>query len=196
MGSDIKVFKSDTEDMLQKKVNAELQKLPAPDVLKKLESIDPDKLVTVLKKDCFGIFIDLTDVSCIRCNDNSSCATAFIKNLKGEMKVVDAALPSKEKVASVTRYKPDRLVFVRDVPNPNPKKSDDLHDTSQAILDEEPGTLAELREIVARDFNTDDDDDFMEFVTTLRDPVEGIIKLDVDLTEKDKVELRKAGYEI
>jgi len=200
-GSDIKVLKSDSDAVLQKKVNAELQKLPAADVIKKLESIDPDKLVTVLKRDCFGIFIDLADVSCVRCTTSGSCADQFIKHLKSGMTVVHGAeadkveekKPENAKLTPVTRYQADRLVFVRDVKNSG---DDNYYDTLQAVLDEQPGTMEELREIVGRDFIFDNDSDFMKFVTNMRDPVDGLIKLDVDLSEANKEQLRAAGVEI
>lgn len=204
MGSDIKVLKSDTDDQLQKKVNEQLQKMPKDEVLKKLETIVPDKLVQVLKRDCIGIFIDLADVSCIKCKDAGKCASLFLQNLKGGFSDLSKALPEKvveekvvekTKIKPVSRYEGDRLVFVRDVKNPNPK-GDELYDTLQAVLDEQPETLSELRAIVERDFDLDSDGDFMKFVTGMRDPVEGIIKLDVDLSEKNKKELRAAGVEV
>jgi hypothetical protein len=210
-GEDIRVLKSDTDAALQKKVNEALQKLPTPEMLKKLESVSPEQLVSVLKKDCLGIFIDLGDVSCVRCKDVTACARDFIQSLKGGMKVVDKVLVdvegdakkkgdavavknAKVKRAPVTRYEPGRLVFVRDVPNPN--KGDDYEETVQAVLDEMPSDLAELREIVEREFTLDNDGDFMKFVTSMRDPDDGVIQLDVDLSEKDKEQLRKAGVEI
>lgn|GEM_PF-5642367 len=203
MGSDIKVLKSDTDDGLQKKVNEALQQLPAPDMIKKLEGIDPTKLLTVLKKDCLGIFIDLSNVSCVHCMDSVTCVREFIKNLKGGMAIASTVMtaPVVEKKVSppaatpVSRYEADRLVFVRDQPNPNPE-GDDYHGTFQAVLDEQPGTLSELRAIVERDFDIESDADFMKFVTTMRDKKEGIIKLDADLSDKDKIALRKAGYDV
>lgn len=203
MGSDIKVLKSDTDEGLQKKVNEALQKLPPPDMLKKLESIVPDKLVSVLKRDCLGIFIDLSDVSCIRCPESGLCAKTFIANLKGGLKGLDAALPvaavekktAKAKITPVTRYERKRLVFVRDVKNPNPV-GDPYHDTIQRVLDDQPETLGQLRVIVEQDFDIDSDGDFMKFVTALRDPKEGVVKLDVDLSEDNKIALREAGYDV
>lgn len=204
MGADVKVFKSDTDEVLQKKVNEALQKLPPTAVLEKLESIVPDKLVNILKRDCIGLFIDLSDVSCVRCKDSQACVTAFLKNVKGDLADVQKALAGpngeekkvkKTKLAPVTRYEADRLVFVRDVKNPNPK-GDDYHDTFQRVLDGQPDNLEELRAIVEKDFDVESDGDFMKFVTAMRDPAEGIIKLDVDLSEKNKTELRNAGVEI
>lgn len=205
MGSDIKVFKSDTDEALQKKVNEALKALPPPSVMQKLESIVPEKLITVLKKDCIGIFIDLSDISCVRCKDVGTCARQFLSNVKGEFGDIAKALPEakteekpkaeKTKIKAVTRYEEGRLVFVRDVKNPNPE-GDPYHDTLQAVLDEQPETLGELRAIVERDFDIESDGDFMKFVTSMRDPAEGVIKLDVDLSEKNKAELRKAGVEI
>lgn len=203
MGADIKVLKSDTDEQLQKKVNEQLQKLPTPDVMKKLETVVPEKLVTVLKQDCVGIFIDLADVSCVRCKDAAQCAQKFIQNVKGGFSNLAKAMPDekveekpeKAKVKAATRYEADRLVFVRDVKNPNPV-GDSYHDTLQAILDEQPENLGELRAIIERDFDIENDADFMKFVTSLRDPVEGVIKLDVDLSEKNKKELRAAGIDI
>lgn len=203
MGSDIKALKSDTDEILQKKVNEALHAMPKEDVLKKLESIVPDKLVTILKRDCLGIFIDLSDISCVRCKDNVTCAREFLKNLKGGLADVTKALPDavvekepeKAKLSPATRYEAKRLVFIRDVPNPNPV-GDPMHDMLQAVLDESPDTMGELREIVERDFEIESDADFMKFVTSMRDPKEGIIKLDVDLSEKNKAELRAAGIDI
>lgn len=205
MGSDIKVLKSDTDEGLQKKVNEQLHKIPTGEILKKLETVSPEKLVQVLKRDCLGIFIDLSDISCIRCKDAGKCAATFLSNVKGGMSVLAPAIPEakndekksteKVKLKPVSRYEEDRLVFVRDVENPNPV-GDPYHDTLQAVLDEQPDTLGELRAIVERDFDIESDGDFMKFVANMRDPVEGIIKLDVDLSEKNKVELRKAGVEI
>lgn len=204
MGADLKVLKSDTDELLQKKVNEALQALPPPDVVKKLETISPEKLVTILKKDCLGVFIDLKDVSCVKCKDNEECAQKFIQNVRGGMPGLEKALPDKEpdkkpekkgKLVPVTKYNPDRLMFVRDVKNPNPK-GDDYHDTIQAILDKQPETLGEMRAIVEEDFEIENDAEFMTFVTGFRDPKEGIIKLDVDLSDKDKAALREAGYEV
>lgn len=203
MGSDVKVFKSDTDEALQKKVNEALQKLPPPDVMKKLETIVPEKLVTVLKRDCIGLFIDLSDVSCVRCKDSAVCASTFLKNVKGGMDDVGKAMPDAEvekvaekvKLTPVTRYESKRLVFVRDIKNPNPV-GDDYHDAFQRVLDQQPDNLKELRAIIEEDFDIDSDGDFMKFVTAMRDPAEGIIKLDVDLSDKNKAELRKAGYDV
>ena len=203
MGSDVKVLKSDTDEALQKKVNEALQKLPTSDMMKKLESIVPEKLVSVLKRDCIGIFIDLSDVSCVRCPEAAACAKQFISNLKGGLKAVDAALaepPAEKKKAKasitpVTRYEGERLVFTRDMPNPNPE-GDPYHDTFDAVLEEMPDTLAELRAIVERDFDIDSDADFMKLVTSMRDPKEGIVMLDVDLSDGHKTALRAAGYDV
>lgn len=205
-GSDVKVLKSDTDEALQKKVNEALQKLPSAEVLKTLESIDPNKLVNVLKQDCLGVFIDLSDVSCVRCPDAPRCVTKFVANLRGGMAGLQGAMAKDggeekkgaaavAKLTAVTRYEPGRLVFIRNVPNPNPEE-DDYHDTIQRVLDEQPETLGELRAIVEEDFDLDGDGDFMKFVTALRDPKEGVIKLDVDLTEENKVALREAGYKV
>jgi len=203
-GSDVKVLKNDTDDVVQRKVNEALRRLPSAEVLKKLEAIDPNQLVSTLKLSCLGVFIDLSDVSCSRCPDAVSCATKFIENLKGGFSHLDHVVAKPEvavatklaaKLTAVTRYEAGRLVFVRDVKNPN-TKDDDLYDTIERVLRVQPETLGELRAIVERDFTLEGDADFMKFVTALRDPVEGIIKLDVDLTEENKAELRKAGYEI
>ncbi len=203
-GSSIKVMKNDTDADLQKKVNEAVHQLPGEEVLAKLDSIDPVKLVKVLKKDCFGIFVDFSQVECVRCADASMCVGAFIGNLRSGFVGVQsantesAAVKEKAKpatVSAVTRYEPGRLVFVRDVPNPNPE-GDDLHDTIQRVLRDQPETLKELRDIVEQDFDLENDGDFMKFVTALRDPAEGVLKLDVDLSDKDKAALRKAGYEI
>lgn len=201
-GSDVKVLKSDTDEALQRKVNEALQRIPSEEVAKTLESIDPNKLVTVLKQDCFGLFVDFSDVSCVRCSDATACVTAFLKNMRKmpDLKnaMTDAEKPKAEpskQAPPVTRYSPDRLVFVRDVQNPNPK-GDDLHDTIRRVLDDQPETLGQLRAIVEEDFDLESDADFMKFVTALRDPKEGVIKLDADLSDADKVALRKAGYEV
>lgn len=207
-GSDMKALKSDTDEQLQKKVNEAIQQLPVPEIVKKLEAIDPNKLVAVLKRDCLGIFVDFSDVSCVRCPDAKQCVSKFIENLKGGMDDLKGAMPDdggkpkpdakaklRAKLPPVTRYEAKRLVFIRDVKNPNPE-GDDYHDTIDSVLNEQPETLGELRAIVEKDFDFDGDGDFMKFVTALRDEKEGVIKLDVDLTEDNKVELRKAGYAV
>lgn len=212
-GQDVRVLKTDSDEVLLRKINEAVQKLPDGEILRKLESIDPKKLETVLKRDCIGVFVDFSDISCVRCADASTCVRTFINNLRSRFDSLNGALAdpkaeisgpsnlkenSKKVSASmvpVTRYERDRLVFVRDVPNPNPK-GDDYHDTIQRILDDQPDNLGELRAIVEQDFDLESDGDFMKFVSALRDPREGVIKLDVDLRDDDKVALRKAGYEI
>ena len=202
-GSDVKALKSDSDSDLQKKLNDAIQRLPPAEVVKQLEAIDPNKLVGALKLDCLGIFIDLTDVSCVHCPDAKMCAGKFIENIRGgfahvkgaETKPEAKAEAPKAGVTPVTRYEAGRLLFVRDVKNPNPK-GDDYHDSIQRVLDEQPETLGELRAILEDDFDFDGDGDFMKFVTALRDPKEGVIKLDVDLSDKDKAALRAAGYDV
>lgn len=204
-GSKLKVLKGDADEALQRKVSEALQQLPSAEVLEKLGRVDPGKLVA-LKRDCLGIFIDLSDVACVRCRDVAHCMATFIQNLKGGMSVVDGAVVAegdepkpKEKTPTkpiaATRYESGRLIFIRDVPNPNPK-GDDYHDTIQRVLDDQPDNLGELRAIIERDFDLEGDGDFMKFVTALRDPKEGVIKLDVDLSEGDKAELKAAGYDL
>ncbi len=201
-GIAIKVMKNDTDEQLQRKVNDALQALPSAEVMKKLETVDPNKLVSVLGRDCIGLFVDFSDVSCVRCADAAGCVTAFIKNVSNPPDLgrampdgVAAKSEARSTIPPVTKYDPSRLVFVRDVKNPNPK-GDDLHDTIQKVLDDQPDTLGELRKIVELEFDLDSDGDFMKFVTALRDPKEGVLKLDVDLSETNKVELRKAGYDV
>ena len=209
-GSDVKALKNDTDEALQKKVNEAIQRLPSDEVIKQLEAIDPNKLVNVLKQDCLGIFVDFSDVSCIRCSDAKSCVAAFIKNLQGGFAHLGGTAGATKPIVSmsgttasahpagltsVTRYEPKRLVFVRDVPNPNPK-GDDYHDTINRVLEDQPENLKELRAIIEKDFDFDGDTDFMKFVTALREPKEGVIKLDVDLTDKDKAALREAKYDV
>lgn len=204
-GSPLKVLKSDSDTDLQKKVNDALKNLPSAEVVKKIESIDPNKLVNVLKKSCVGIFVDFEDASCVRCADAVSCVAAFTKNLKNGMADVRGAISDAPvdaepktvaaKLAPVTRYDASRSIWIRDVKNPNPK-GDDYHDTIARVLSEQPETLGELRKIVELDFDLDGDGDFMKFVTALRDFKEGVIKLAEDLSDEDKAALKKAGYEI
>ena len=203
-GSEVKALKSDADLALQKKLNEAIQKLAPPDVIKLLESIDPGKLVNGLKQDCLGIFVDLSDVSCTHCPDVTACVGKFIGNLRGGFSHVKGALgddgpkpaaAAKQAVVPVTRYEAKRAVFIKDVPNPNPK-GDDLHDTIRRVLKEQPETLGELREIMERDFDFDSDADFMTQVTAFRDPKDGVIKLDVDLSDADKEALRAAGYDV
>lgn len=202
----VKVLKSDSDADLQRKINDAIQKLPSGTVLKQLESIDPVKLTTVLKRDCIGIFVDFSDISCIRCADAKQCVRQFVDNLRDGMSAVKGAAAADEaevepkpssqsKLTPVTRYDPKRAMWVRDVKNPNPK-TDDYYDMIQRVLDTQPETLGQLRTIVEQEFDLDGDGDFMKFVTALRDPKEGVIKLDCDLSEQDKNALRKAGYDV
>jgi len=195
MGSDIRVLKSDTDEGLQKKVNEALQELPQGEALKKLEKVDPSKILPVLTDGCLGIFINLSDISCVQCGHAAQCASLFLKNLKGGMAVLDKALPPPVKLKPVTKYKSKRLCFVRDVANPNPT-DDPYHDTINRVLKDQPETLGELRAIIEDDFDIESDEAFMKLVTSMRDPEEGILKLVEDLTEKNKAELIEAGYEL
>lgn len=202
MGADLKVLKKDDDATLQRKVNAALHKMPSPELLTKLESIEPGKLVSVLKRDCLGIFIDLADPSCVRCTDSVQCATEYLKNLKGGLVQLKTAMPDAKKpeVANDEEeetevelgYEPKRSVFICNVKNPN-KKGDDFYGTVQAILDEEPENMKQVRKIVEREFEQDDNE-FLETLMSLRD--EGVIKLDFDLSASDKKELRAAGYDV
>lgn len=202
-GSAVKAFKDDSDSILQKKLGEALQQLPPGEVTKRLEAIDPGKLVSDLKQDCLGIFIDFSDVSCVLCADVKACATKFIGNISGKFTFVKDVLveapvdkPSAKRVIiPVTKYDAKRLVFVLDVKNPNPKDHD-LHDTIQRVIDDQPENLGQLREIVEDEFDLDGDGDFMKFVTALRDPDEGVIRLDCDLSEENKAALREAGYSI
>lgn len=205
-GSGVRALKSDDDAELQKKINEAIHELPSAEIVKQLEAIDPDKLINVLKQDCLGIFVDLSDVSCIHCPDAKSCVAAFVGNLQGGFVRLQGAMitktddkaapePPRPAVVPVTRYEATRLVFVRDVPNPNPE-GNDYHDTIEHVLKDQPETLKELRAIVEQDFDLDNDGDFMKFVTALRDPKEGVIKLDVDLSKKDRAALREAGYDV
>lgn len=116
------------------------------------------------------------------------------KNTGATRKVATAEAPTTKSTKNAV-YDPNAFVFVRDVKNPNPA-GDDYHDTLQAILDEQPETMGELREIIERDFDLDSDGDFMKFVTSLRDPPEGIISLVEDLTEEHLTELRAGGVDV
>lgn len=208
-GVELKVLKSDDDTTLQKKVNDALQKLPPADIVSKLESIDPTKLLPVLQRDCVGLFVDFSDVSCVRCKDVPTCVREFIKNVTGggivqlapAMKTEEKKKPkTEEKKPSADEeetevelgYEPKRAVFISNVKNKN-KKGDDFYDTVQAILDEVPENMKQLRKIIARDFEQDDNE-FLESLLSLRD--DGIVKLDFDLSDDDKKELRAAGYDV
>jgi hypothetical protein len=211
-GADFKVLKIDTDDSLQKKVNEALHALPSAGVATQLDSIIPEKLQTVLKRDCLGVFIDLSDVSCVRCTHVQTCVRDYLSNLNGDKllalkpamvgQVVEesktvvkrastSAADVPKKPAKIT-YEPDRVLFVKNMKHPNPKKSAG-YDTIQAILDEVPGTMSEMREIIDRDFEQTDKE-FITFLNSLREV--GMIKLVIDLSEENKAELRAAGFEI
>jgi hypothetical protein len=207
-GMGFKVLKSDTDDAIQKKVNEALQQIPSATVSAQLNDISPEKLTTVLKRDCFGIFIDFSDVSCVRCTDAQTCVREYLSNVsdegsklislrpamaKGDAQKKEESPPAvAPKKSKKITYEPDRVLFVTNMKNPN-KKGTDEHVVLQAILDEVPGTMSELREIIARDF-IQTDKEFLTFLTTLRNV--GTIKLDVDLSDENKAELRAAGFVI
>lgn len=202
-GSGVKALKSDSDIVLQNKVGDALQQLPSGDAAKRLEAIDPGKLVKDLKKSCIGIFIDLRDVSCVLCADVEDCAAKFIDNARTGFASVKGAesspppdkVPAKRVIVPVTKYDAKRQVFVLDVSNPNPE-GNDFHHTIQRVLDEQPTCFRQLRRIVEADFDLEGDGDFMKFVTTLRDPDEGVIRLDCDLSDDNKAALREAGYSV
>lgn len=194
MGSDLKVLKSDSDEQLQKKVNDALHALPAPEVVAKLESIQPDKLVTVLKRDCLGVFIDLSDVSCVRCKDNAACVKEFLKNVSGGMEALKPAMPkaADEDDEVELSYQPKRLVFVMDVKNPE-KKGSDFYDVNQKIIDNGVDTMKAIRDIIEEEFDQTDDE-YLQTLVALRE--DGVLKFDFDLNDNDKKELRAAGIAV
>lgn len=194
MGADLKVLKSDSDAQLQKKVNDALHAMPAPEVLAKLESVQPDKLVTVLKRDCLGVFVDLSDPSCVRCKDNTQCVKEYLKNLSGGMESLRGAMPAAADADEEVElsYQPKRLVFVLDVKNPE-KKGSDFYDVNQKIIDNGVDTMKAIRKIIEEEFEQTDDE-FLQTLVALRE--EGVLKFDFDLTDKDKTELRAAGYSV
>lgn len=121
-------------------------------------------------------------------------STAKKAEVSGGARKVEKAEAAKTKPAKKANfaYDPKALVFVEKVKNPNPK-GDDCHDTIQAILDEVPDTMSELREIIEREWETEDDD-FKEWIDGLHK--EGVIKLVKDLTEEDRRELRAGGVDV
>lgn len=220
MGVEVKVLKSDDDAALQAKVSAALNSLPSPEVLQKLETIDPEKLAPVLKKDCLGLYIDLRAAACISCPDNVTCVKEFMKNLKGNFEVFKPAMKEievEEQAAKITPevaaasakaskktedkttakaapkivWNPKRKLVVANIDNPL-KKKHDAHATFQAILDElSVSTMKELRDIIERDWEVDDEAFVEEWLHSLRE--NGVVKLDVDLTDTDKAELAEAG---
>ena len=203
-GSDLKVLKKDDDATLQRKVNEALHGLPSAEVVKKLESIDPDKLVNVLKKDCIGLFIDLADVSCRLCGDVQTCATRYLANLKGDLGGYKRAEYPK---LPVVEWDPGARIFVLDVDNPL-RKTDESYPVVQAVIDESPETLGELRKIFERDWELSDAE-FVETLASFRDPDDGqVLKCIPDLTKddvqqlkgnlskRDRKQLRKAGVTV
>lgn len=193
-GVALKVLKSDSDEQLQKKVNDALHALPAPDVLAKLESIQPDKLVTVLRRDCLGVFVDLSDVSCVRCKDTTACVKEYLKNLSGGVESLKPAMPAAPDAEEEVElsYQPKRLVFVLNVKNPE-KKGSDFYDVNQKIIDNGTDTMKAIRKIIEEEFEQTDDE-FLQTLVALRE--EGVVKFDFDLSDKDKKELRAAGYAV
>jgi len=224
-GVDIEYKKADDDGTLARKVNDALVKIPSPEMIATLETIDPAKLSTVLQKDCLGLFVDMRSVNCLMCTTQAECVKEYLANLKGnfsvfkdamiEIKVEEAAeeieeeeiaavaektkkadkkakaaAPETGKVSAIV-WKAKRRIFVMDVANPN-DEDDDVYSTVQAILDEVPSTMSELREIVQREWEYDDDAKFVnDWIIGIRD-IE-IIKFESDLTEDERAALVAAG---
>lgn len=91
-GVKIEYSKQDDDDVLRRKVNDAMQAMPSPEHIKMLESIDPAKLKEVLKRDCFGIFIDVRSPSCQACPDTETCVKEYMKNLKGDFSIFKPAM--------------------------------------------------------------------------------------------------------
>lgn len=213
-GVDIKFSKTDDDPTLQRKVNEALAGLPSPEILHKLERVNPQKLAQIVgQKDCLGIFVDLTAAECLICSDKQECVKEYLKNLSGNFKMLDAALDDvkteeqakqvpKEVINAVAKkakkaakekepqqrikpitYNPKTAVYVMDVENPN-KEDSEAYAAVQAVLDQVPGTMLELRECVASEYVWESDEDFIEECVGQMRQI-GVIKLHDDLTAEE-----------
>lgn len=226
-GFDVKILKKDDGEILRKKAVEAIMSIVTPAVQKTLESIDPSKLWPLLNRDCEGLYVDLRTQSCASCPDAAQCVRAFIKNVKDEFKAYEKVIapvedkkaekppaPAAKTLPAADGKKPpgpnrartnfkmappfdaERLVFVMDVPNPA-KSGDPAYATQQAILDEVPSTLGDLRKIVCREWKylQGDDERFMrDWVEDLREL--GVLKLDEDLSKADKKFYRSHGFNV
>jgi hypothetical protein len=214
-GADIKVLKSDDDDALRRKVNETLAALPSPEVLAKLEAINPQKLGVVLgQPDCLGLYIDLRTVDCMVCEDNAACVKKYLENLKGDFSMFTAAMEdikTETAAAAVTKgviaavmtqpavrgkpirqkrikYDAKRAIYVMDIENPNTRESDE-YEMLQSVLDQVPRTLKQLRALAEEHYEYKTEEDFVEeCVVQLRDI--GMIKFWEDLADDER-----AAYE-
>lgn len=214
-GIKVKYDKEESSEQLAARLNNALQAVPSPEMLEKLEKIDPTKL-KVLNGDgaCLGLFVDLKQPECQVCEDRDACIRQYLKNLDGNLKMfkdamIDSetesvaktvteetaeAMKKQKSTAPVKRMKYDKemAIYIMDVANPiNKKKESDAYDMVQEVLDKVPSTLGELRKLVNSHFQYDSDRDFMEeLFTQLLDY--GIVKRWDDLDKDEKKAYKKA----
>lgn len=216
-GVKVKYNKEESTEQLASNLSAALNGLPSPEMMEKLERIDPVKL-KVLHGDgaCLGLFVDLSQPECQVCEDRDECIQKYIKNLDGNLKMFrDAMVDQKTEAAakSITKEEAEAVakslkknekegnkrlkfdksleIYVMDVENPvSKKKEPDAYEMVKDILNKVPSTLGELRKITHTHFQYDEDRDFMEeLFTQLRDY--GVIKLWDELSKDQKKAYKK-----
>lgn len=219
-GVRIKYDKEESTDQLAVKLSQALNGLPSPEMMEKLERIDPVKL-KVLNGDgaCLGIFIDMTQPECQVCTDRDECVKKYISNLNGNLKMFKEAMvdmkteaaaknvteeeaeavakkSNKGKKKGRLKYDPKMSVYVMEIENPvNKKKEPDAHEMVESILKEVPTSLGELRKTISKHFEYETtksgNRDFMEEIFLhLRNY--GIIKLWEELSKDQQKAYKKA----
>lgn len=201
---------------LLRAVSEAINSLPSPETLATLERIDPQKLADTLKKDCLGVFIDLTTPECLACPDKAQCAKEFIRNLKGnfkalkdaqtEIKVTEQASAVTEEVLAAAertntnvktknkirrlKYDGDTVVFIMNIKNPE-KKSSEAYDLVAAILKRAHGSdfapITMKRLLVLVNEYYDYKPEALVEELLPQLRTEGVIKFLADLTDEERV---------
>jgi len=100
--------------------------------------------------------------------------------------------PSDEPKAKKVKWDPDRFIAVIDVDIKTLDKDHETYQTLKAVFKEVPGTFAELREIVEREYDLAGDESFVkDWVLGLRKL--GYIKLEADLDDDERKAYVEAG---
>lgn len=171
-GASVSWSKTDNDDLLRVKLAEALSQLQTPAVSAKLDAILESAT------DCFGLFIDFRQPSCLGCPSKEECYKLLLKNMENDFglyieagkhadaheqaaKVKPKDLPSQEalnatvkkkkrKAAEIVYNKTQRFSILVDK-NPE-KKGDENYKFFRAFLKERPETFSDLRKLLGKHF--------------------------------------------
>ena len=153
----LKTLKSHSDDDVRKAIAVQMTKAPK-DLDTLWQGIDPTKL-----EDCVGVFLDLTNVTCLSCPSQAACLKNFKANVRDNFESVRKKAPrggdtgkkkpevkASPKNAAKGKYQVTQKIdcFAID----KLSKKSDYYDLVNAVMDQIPETIGELSGIVLAHF--------------------------------------------